>query len=315
MRRIDDALWKGLLENTFDDFLRFFFEGADELFDFERGFTYLDKELADLFPQPKGKHPKHVDKLVKVFTRAGDAQWVLVHVEVQGHKDERFAFRMFTYFYRILDKYGMPITAIAIFTDSVIGYQPSVYKQSFLGTEMKFRYNTYKVLEQSEKGLEHHENPFAIAIQTVQLAIKSKSLNDEELFELKFKLLRNLFKKKISKPKIDGLLLFIQLYVHFEKPEYMVKFEEVIDKINHNDKSMGIREFVIERARMEGEELGLVKGLEKGIQKGMTQMEYEKNIAFITSLIASTDFDNPRIAQLVGVSIELVNKVKKKLKK
>ena len=43
----------------------------------------------------------------------------------------------------------------------------------------------------------------------------------------------------------------------------------------------------------------------------MTQMEYKKNIAFITSLIQSTDFDNARIAKLVGVSIDLVNEVKK----
>jgi hypothetical protein len=30
-----DTLWKGLLEDIFDDFLRFFFPQADEIFDFK----------------------------------------------------------------------------------------------------------------------------------------------------------------------------------------------------------------------------------------------------------------------------------------
>ena len=45
-RRTDDALWKALLENVFDDFLRFSFPTPTKFEDF----TFLDKELADLFP-------------------------------------------------------------------------------------------------------------------------------------------------------------------------------------------------------------------------------------------------------------------------
>jgi hypothetical protein len=31
----DDSLWKAILEDVFDDFLRFFYEKADEIFDIE----------------------------------------------------------------------------------------------------------------------------------------------------------------------------------------------------------------------------------------------------------------------------------------
>ncbi len=47
----DDTLWKGILEDIFDDFLRFMYPNADEIFDIGRGFEFLDKELEDLFPQ------------------------------------------------------------------------------------------------------------------------------------------------------------------------------------------------------------------------------------------------------------------------
>ena len=66
----DDSLWKAILEDIFDDFLRFFFENADEIFDMNRGFEFLDKELEQLFPiQENDFNPKYVDKLVKVFNK------------------------------------------------------------------------------------------------------------------------------------------------------------------------------------------------------------------------------------------------------
>lgn len=72
------------MENLFEDFLHFFFEGSDELFDIDKGFEFLDKELEQLFPAIEGAAPKFVDKLVKVFTKTGGEQWILVHVEVQA---------------------------------------------------------------------------------------------------------------------------------------------------------------------------------------------------------------------------------------
>ena len=63
----DDTLWKGILEDLFDDFLRFFYPNADEIFDMSRGFEFLDKELEDIFPQTDEENIRYVDKLVKVW--------------------------------------------------------------------------------------------------------------------------------------------------------------------------------------------------------------------------------------------------------
>ena len=68
----NDSLWKTILEDTFDDFLRFFIPDTDDLFDVNRGFYFLDKELEQLFPaQGDEFKPKQIDKLVKVFTKTG----------------------------------------------------------------------------------------------------------------------------------------------------------------------------------------------------------------------------------------------------
>lgn len=115
----DDTLWKGIIENVPNEFLYFFYPNADKLFDLKRGIVFLDKELEQLSPeQDNMRSPKFVDKLMKVFTKAGKEEWILIHVEVQGYHDKAFARRMFTYFYRILEKYGKPVTAIAILSDN-----------------------------------------------------------------------------------------------------------------------------------------------------------------------------------------------------
>jgi len=81
----NDSLWKGILEDTFEDFLRFLVPEADDVFDFSKNVEYLDKELEQLFPPDEEFKLRYVDKLAKVYTRQGTEEWVLVHVEVQGY--------------------------------------------------------------------------------------------------------------------------------------------------------------------------------------------------------------------------------------
>lgn len=79
----DDSLWKGILEDVFPHFLRFVFSNAHDLFDFKKGFMFLDKELNELFSAPKKPSgQRFVDKLVQVSLKDGKKQWLLIHIEV-----------------------------------------------------------------------------------------------------------------------------------------------------------------------------------------------------------------------------------------
>jgi hypothetical protein len=57
------------------------------------------------------------------------------------------------------------------------------------------------------------------------------------------------------------------------------------------------------------------QGIEKGIEKGASLKEEQKNRDFATSLIFSTDFDDEKIAMLVGVSTEYVAELRIELVK
>jgi predicted transposase/invertase (TIGR01784 family) len=291
----DDTLWKAILEDVFDDFLTFFYPDSSTLFNVEKGFEYLDKELEQLFPPQEDVYAlRFVDKLVKVYTKQGVEQWILVHVEVQGYPDKQFAERMFTYYYRILDKHQKPITAFAILTDGNKNYHPDRYERSFLGTTILYKFNSYKVLNQNPEELLANDNPFAIVILVVQAAIQSKKLRDDQIFPLKIELTKTLLTKEISKSKIRKLLNFLKYYIRFENKETEVKFEEELDFITEKRKTMGIEEFLLDRAKREGER--------------------ESAIKFVKTLVKETTFSVEKIASLVGVSVDFVNKTKAEMK-
>ena len=104
MRRKNDILWKVIMEEVFDDLLSFIFSDANRVYDTERGFEFLDKELAEMYPEAdKATNTRFADKLVKVFHRDGEEEWVLMHIEIQGDTSRRLQFseRMFRYYYYV----------------------------------------------------------------------------------------------------------------------------------------------------------------------------------------------------------------------
>jgi hypothetical protein len=305
----DDALWKGILEDLCDDFLRFYFPESIDLIDFKKKFIFLDKELEQLFPNTQDEfNPKYVDKLVKVFTKSGKEEWILIHIEVQGSTDKNFARRMYTYHYRILDKYNKPITALAILTDKNKSFKPSVYEYEFMGTSIRYQFNSYKVLEANSEELETSHNPFATVISVVKTALKKGSVTDETLLNLKIDLVKKLLSKNFSKHKIRNLLQFLKLYIRFDNQELINKFDTELEHLTNKSTTMGLEEFVLDRAKR----MGLKEGIEQGIEQGLKKVK-EKNHLFTKNLLENTDFTEEKIASLADVEIEFVKEVKKSL--
>jgi len=76
-----DELWKSIIEDLFEDFMHYFFPNHVHLIDFEKGYTFLDKELHTILPDSENKN-RRADKLVKVWLKNGEEKWILIHIEV-----------------------------------------------------------------------------------------------------------------------------------------------------------------------------------------------------------------------------------------
>ena len=319
MRRKNDQLWKSLLEDVFDDLLRFVFPEADKVFDMQRGFEYLDKELNELTPEPdKGPDTRFVDKLVKVCRRDGKKEFILIHIEVQGatKKREQFPERMFRYYYRIFDHYKVPITAIAIFTGPDGHKIPDRYEYHFLGTTHIYQYNTLNISDPTEEELEKSSNPFAVVLLAARKALLSGRIPEKELLEQKLLVARLLLsKKQFSHKKIRNILTFLKNYIVFAKKETNRIFDKQIDQITHQKNPMGIWEYVIEeevQKRMEKVEKRMEK-FQKRDEKEAEKEADKKNRQFVVNLLKGTNFSMAKIASLAGVSVYYVKKVKASL--
>ncbi len=128
--------------------------------------------MAELFPSENPKHPKFIDKLVRVYLKSGEEKWFLIHIEVQGYRQKIFPERMFRYFYRVWDKYNRDVMSLAIYLDKKNPGNSQMYKYRFGETHLDFNFKRYYVGNQSEDELYKSANPFALVILTALIGLK-----------------------------------------------------------------------------------------------------------------------------------------------
>jgi len=278
MAKKHDYLWKGLVEDLFEDLLRFLYPDADGLFDLGRGVTFLDTELEQLFPPEEDEYAlKVVDKLAKLYTQAGTEEWMLFHFEIQGLYRSDFPGRMFRYYIRILDKYGRPITAWAILTEGVRKARPDSYERSFLGTHLTYRYNVLKISELDDEALFADPNPFALAVLAAKTAFVGREIDDRQqrdkaLLTAKQRLVRAMIGRNIPKDKVRALVNFLTYYVNFEFKENNDIFEINKRSLTGGSNTMGIEELLLETATKRGEK----RGEKKAHAKAQRLIEQER---------------------------------------
>ncbi|NJN32925.1 MAG: hypothetical protein HC817_00360 [Saprospiraceae bacterium] len=285
----NDNLLQGIIEDLIHDFLYRFFPADFPNFDLTQPILFLDKELTQIMPESENGH-RRIDKLIQLALKTGEKEHILVHSEMQGYRHENYEKREFIYYYRLYDRFSLPIATLAIFTDSDPDYEPNCYKIELMGTKLTYEFPTYKVLKMDPEALAASENLFDVVLLTVYWAIKAKrkEVTEEDLLDLKTDLIRRLLERNIDKTRIRKLLLFIKAYIRFEKEEISLKFERNYEELLKIKGPMGVEEILIMQAEergisigeKRGEERGISigeeRGEERGIKKERTQAEKEK---------------------------------------
>lgn len=154
----------------------------------------------------------------------GQEQWLLLHIEVQNTKDEGFPERMFTYFYRIFDRYNKDIASMAVLADLNQDWRPNEYRRKIWGSEIIRKYEVIKLTDyqsQIEK-LKNHPNPFAMVV-LVQLAAMESRPDDKQRLLTKLEFFRALhmhgwpFEKSMNMYKYLDTMLGLS-------PKYQVQY-------------------------------------------------------------------------------------------
>lgn len=295
-RKRHDELLKGAFKENFIDFLRFVYADADDLFAFDRGIVFMDKELLAIIPDRERKGGGRIaDLLVKVYLRDGTERWLLVHTEIEAGSDAQFSFRIYQYHYRILDRYNMPVETIAVFTGDRNQPRPSEYVYEGIGTSNHFRYIAYHIFDHSEEDLLAMDNIFAYIVLACQKALREGKVPKEELAEDRSTIARALIASgKYDKQRVFNFILFLKNFIFIEDEVIDNNFDSLIYSVTGGIIDMGILEIV----RKHKEEDILERGREEG-------REAEK-LAIVRSLIRQSDFSDETIAGITGSAVSLV---------
>ena len=222
-----DAYWKEIITTLFADFVQFFLPDVHEQIDFSKPPEFLEQELQKLIADKLKKGKVINDKLAKVQLKDGSERWLLIHIEVQSYYEADFAERMFAYFYRIYDKYGPHITAMAIYTGSS-KQQPDTFRYELFGTEVTYHFNTFSIRQAKEAALLTSDNPFALALLAGKYHLQTRK-DVEKRYAFKRKLVTLALEKNYTRDTIMVLLRFVHLTVSLPKT-LETKFEKELIK-------------------------------------------------------------------------------------
>ena len=262
-----DGPWKEILEDYFQDFLLFFFPGIHTDINWHQGYEFLDKELQQVV-RDAAIGTRYGDKLVKVWRAGGEELWVLIHVEVQAQTDSNFEERMFTYNYRLRDRYGKPVASLAVLADERPNWRPHEFRSELWGGSIVFQFPTIKLLDygQQWQSLENSSNPFA----TVVMAhLKSQETRDDPELrkQWKFSLTRRLYERGYERQDVLNLFRFIDWVIALPQ-EFETSFRQDLEEYEREAQMPYVTS--VERiAKQEGVREGLLEGLLEGIKLGL----------------------------------------------
>ena len=283
-----DSPWKEAVETFLPECLAFFFPVAFEGIDWERGYSFLDQELRQI--QREAEQGRQVvDKLVQVYRTDGTDAWVLMHIEVQAQAEAAFAERMFTYYYRLLDRFARPVVSLAILGDERPTWRPERYATDLWGYGVRFTFRAIKLLDYREplSQLEDSPNPFATVV-AAHLRAQETRRDPWARFNAKLSMLRRLYGQGYNREQIVGLFRFIDWLLALPT-ELEHRFLSEVESIEEENKMP----YVTSAERI-GEERGLQRGLLDGIALAMRIKFGAASAEVLPEIQALTDLETIR---------------------
>ncbi len=228
---------------------------------------FLDKELEEVTKDAEiGR--RFADKLVKLYLKNGEEEWLLVHVEVQSQEESDFAARIYTYNYRIYDRYKKTVVSLAVLGDSNPNWKPSQFGYSLFGCTLNFQFPVAKLVDYQQRlsELEKDNNPFATVVMAHLAALNTTSDRNERKVQ-KLALVRRLYEQGLQEQDVINLFAFIDWMMTLP-PNLEAEFNKEVQQLEARQ-SMKYITSIERNAREEGKKEGKEETLIKGIALGL----------------------------------------------
>jgi len=267
-----DIRHKEVLRLFLKEYFYLFFPELAKRMRFETA-EFKDKELIALFGDDD-QH-KYTDALILIQIELDNKlEWILIHWEHMGHKQDLFEKRMFHYFCGIFFQWEKIVLPIAMFTDDAKWKRkpvPATYKMSLPGFPInEFNYNIIKLKNfKADDFIEKdRENPLTwaylpltdypkkdkpkIKAQAIEGILKT-SKNDKEKATLLTLIDQSL---TLNKEENEQYLILIQNVEIYKEVKMYDTIEEMIvdrERMKWEKKFDTIEETIVDRERMKWE--------------------------------------------------------------
>jgi len=214
-----DGLFKELIHQCFELFLRLFFPREAALLDFS-AFTFLEQEM--LTDYPGGEH-RYIDTLVEIRTLTGEL--ILIHVEFQSTRRSGFPRRMFRYFSQLRLRRDIPIWQIVVYMPGGsrgVGFES--YTETMFGEAfLPFRYWCVSLADLDAATYQATTNPVAYGLAPLM------NRGDISNPRLKASCLNGIATSNITQAQAVLLAYFVETYLPLTQAE-QEEFEGLIQR-------------------------------------------------------------------------------------
>ena len=243
-----DSPWKVALKNFLPQGMELFFPQSYQQIDWSKKVSFLDTNLENLIKDSE-TGDKIADCLVEVNLIDGQEVYLLLHVEVQGDEDTKFAERMYLYNSAIYSRYRKKVTSFAILADVNQGWQPEPFRYAYLGGETLLRYPTVKLLDYNLEALQASSNPFAPIVEAnLKTKVTTNDLNTR--LREKVRIIKGLYQRNFTKDEIIQLFRAINWMMQLSD-ELQLEFNQIWRAYEREMNMPYLMDFEIE-ARNEG---------------------------------------------------------------
>jgi len=247
-----DHIFKELLRVFFVEFVELFLPDVSEYIDPD-SISFLDKEL---FTDITSDATHEVDLVVQAKFK-GKPAFFLIHVENQAKAQANFPERMFRYFARLSETYGLPVFPVVIFSYMTpLSAAPNSYEVAFPGmTVLKFSYRVIQLNRLYWREFLDQPNPVASALMT------RMKMAAEERPKVKMECLRLLATLKLTPAKSKIIGVFIENYLKLTAEENRV-YERDLAELAPEEREITME--MMTSWHRQGRQEGLQEGRQEG---------------------------------------------------
>ena len=255
-----DALYKTVINEFFLDFVSLFFPDLAARID-PASVRAKEQELISDLP---GGQTLRAD-IVREVQFEGQSSLVLILVEPQSYDDKRFGERLYRYFTRLYEKYGLPIIPIAVLSypspKEAASHSFELVVEGFRA--LSFNYLVVQLNQLHWQEYAERQNPVAAAFMV------GMQVGKRERAKAKLASLEQVAKLDLNPAQRHLLAGFVDVYLTLDDQRQQEEFEQGISRLKQGQQEVVMQ--IVTSWMREGIKQGEIKGKIELVLKLLTR--------------------------------------------